>query len=374
MGRLGDFLEAVYGPADRFRTVRAVLHEWKDWDLAERASGGRYPVSGRRKAAAAPAGRRLSEADARVWLDGPTRVRVERAYRATGRAEQSSLTVVAGDRWWKRDHQGHVEVGEPSPEPDRRRCGPGLSDVERHFSRPDLREYFVGLDLTAVGPVRTAGRDGLHVRATPRPGGRLWPHWLPCGADEYEFHVDPGRAALLFIAGKYRGEVFETHEVRDVAFDEPLDPGLFTYEPARGEQVRPPDVIAEDMTLAAAAARMTFTVLVPARVPDGYGNPDVMYHPPRLGGGRPHLTLIYRGGASLWLDQADAPEDREGYEWEAVERGGRRMAISDPGPGAGDRLVRLEHLGTHVDIRSELDRDRLLDLAASLAPVSCGGG
>ena len=37
------------------------------------------------------------------------------------------------------------------------------------------------------------------------------------------------------------------------------------------------------------------------------------------------------------------------------------------------RLVRLEHLGTHVDIWSDLDRERLLDVAASLAPAAAAG-
>lgn len=37
MGTLGDFLGAVYGPADRFRTVRAVVRQREDRDAAERA-------------------------------------------------------------------------------------------------------------------------------------------------------------------------------------------------------------------------------------------------------------------------------------------------------------------------------------------------
>lgn len=127
------------------------------------------------------------------------------------------------------------------------------------------------------------------------------------------------------------------------------------------------------MSLPDAVARTRFVVLVPACVPAGYYLHDAMWHPPRIGGGRPHLTLMYMGGESLWLNQTDAPTPWEGYEWEAVEHNGRRMEVSDPGPGAGDRMVRLEHLGTHVDIRSGLDRGRLLDLAASLAPAPAAG-
>jgi hypothetical protein len=369
MGMLGDFLEALYGPADRFRTARAVIHQWSDCHLAEQVAAECHPA-GRKKAVKAPqASRRVSETDIRIWIDGPSRVRVEETRRAGGRAE-SSLTVVGDDRWWKRDHQGHVEVGEPAAGPCGRRSGPGLSGAEMHFSPANLRQYFVALGLTAAGSVRTAGRECVRVRAVPLPSGLLWSHWLPYGADEYEFQADPERAVLLFISGAYRGAVFETHEVREVAFDERLDPGLFTYEPGLGEQVRPAAPI-EHLSLAAAVARVQFTVLVPAKVPDGFDGPlEAIYHSPRVNGGRPNLTLMYMGDGSLWLDQSDTPAALDKYEWEAVERGGRRIEISDPGPGSGARMARLEYLGTHVDIRSDLDRDQLLDMAASLTPVS----
>ena len=70
------------------------------------------------------------------------------------------------------------------------------------------------------------------------------------------------------------------------------------------------------------------------------------------------------------MNQSDTPAQLDEWEWEAVEHRGRRLEISDPGPGKAKRLVRLEHLGTHVDIWSELDRERLLDVAASLTPAS----
>jgi hypothetical protein len=203
----------------------------------------------------------------------------------------------------------------------------------------------------------------------------LWPHWLPAHADEYELHADPERGVVLLVAGKFEGVVFETDEVTEVAFDEPLDDGLFTYEPRRGEQVRPADPIVEQLTLAGAVARVPFAVLVPSRLPDpSHAVLEVMYHPPRVNGGRPHLTLMYRGDGHLWLNQSYMPADLSEYEWEMVERDGRRMEISDPGAEAGTRIVRLEHLGTHVDIWSVLDRERLLDLAASLAPTSSVAG
>jgi hypothetical protein len=363
MGALGDFLEVVYGPTNRFQTVRAVVRLWRDRNTAEQALRDGLAM-GSRKAGGTPSGEvsRIWEADIRIWMDGQTRIRIEETRRRDGLTE-SSLVVMDGDRWWERDHQGHVEAGGSGE--SGRRGGPGLTDAKRHFFPDSLREFFVGLALELLGPARTAGRECIRVRAVPRPDDRLWPHWLPTGADEYELHADPERGAVLLIVAKFRGRVFETIEVTEVVFDEPLDPGLFTYEPRQGEQVRPADPIVEHLTLAAAVARMPFTVLVPTRLPDpNHAVFEVMYHPPRVNDSRPHLSLMYRGAFSLWVNQAAAPAGRDGLEWESVERCGRRMEISDPGPNKGKRIVRLEHLGTHVDIWSDLDRERLIDLAA----------
>lgn len=238
MGRLGDFLEAVYGPADRWRTVRAVVDGWADRHLGGRALSDKLRSG--RKAADGPVdeARRICETEARVWLDGPARVRIEGARRFGGRTE-SRLTVVDGDRWWVRDPHGHVEAAGPDTDPRRRRIGPALSDVELFFSRDTLRKFFDDLSLEAIGPVETAGRECLRVRAVPRSADRYVSFRLPGGADEYEFHADPERGVLLFVAGAFRGEVFETHRVREVVYDEPMDAGRFTYELRPGEQVRP---------------------------------------------------------------------------------------------------------------------------------------
>lgn len=178
---------------------------------------------------------------------------------------------------------------------------------------------------------------------------------------------------LLSVAARFGGQVFATYEVREVAFDEPMDPGLFVYEPRPGEQVRPAERAVERLTLAGAAARAPFAVLVPARVPDPDHSPvEVLFHPAQPGGRDPYLTLMYRGGYRLWLHQAATAGRPDGAGWETVERSGRRMAVRKPGPG-GERVVVLEHLGTHVEIHSDLDRDRLLDVAASLAPAAGGG-
>ena len=88
---------------------------------------------------------------------------------------------------------------------------------------------------------------------------------------------------------------------------------------------------------------------------------------------------------SLWISYMHADEfdrlslhetatissDHDEYEWERVEKDGRQLMISDAGPTAG-RKIYLTQKGTHVEIDSDLDRDRLIDLALSLRPAVDG--
>jgi hypothetical protein len=361
MSQLGDFLEIVYGPDGQFATVRATIHQWSNRGVAENA--GRRSVMGRRKFSTQPAHQvpAIDEAKISVWIKQPDRYRIVKDEKVKGQAVQS-LVIVNGERQWKMEQQGEVETSKASED----------TDVARHFDRESLREYFVALTLQQLGSVQTVGRNCVRLRAIPRPGARLWPHWLPCGADEYEFHADLDRGVLLYIAGRYKDEIFEVNEVVQVAFDEPIDDTLFSYTPAIGEEVRPADPIVEHLTLEAAVARMPFTVLIPTRVPDPEHNHfEVLYYPPRSRSRRRGLSLMYRGGQSLWIHESDSAEpDLANMEWEQIERDGKRMSISDPGGDAGTRILAMEQQGTHVMIVSDLDRERLIDVAASLVAAS----
>ena len=319
---------------------------------------------GRRKARTGES-ERIGEGTLSIWISRPSRTRIEEA--CAGDSEiRRSLRVVDGERWWECDADGHVTSGQGER-------GPALTDAERHFHPKLIREFFQALTLEALGPVRTAGRDCVRLRGVLRPGGRLWPHWLAKSADEYEFHADRERGALLAIISRFAGQAFEKKEVTDIAFDEELDSALFTYIPQLGDQIRPPVPVAEHLTLDAAAKRMPFTILVPTRVPDpDHTQLDVTYHPARLKSPLAKLHLSYRNFGSrrwLWIYQSAAADpELDAYEWDRVERGEQEMRISDP--GVGMRLVALERHGTHVVIRSDLERDTLLDLAASLTPAA----
>ena len=371
MSQLGVFLEAVHGPTERFRTLRAVVRHWRNKSLADKAQRSDRPVAGRRKTQ--PAGAtRIEEAKLSIWIALPGCLRVEKE-RRDGSLHETNLTVVNGEQWWSRDHEGHVETSDGA-----RRTFHGRSDVERHFDRAQLREFFVALALEGTGTVQRAGRDCIRVRAVPRPGGLLWPHWLPYGAEDYEFHAEPQRGVLLAIIARHGGETFEINEVTRVEFDEPLDRNLFTYTPALGEQVRPADPIVEHLTLEAAVEQMPFTVLVPARLPDSeHSQVEVTYHPPRLRSRGAFLNLGYHGSEvykrlSIY-ESAVADPETDRFEWERVEHAGKQLLISDPGT-EGDRIVAFEQQGTHVTIWSDLEREPLFDLAVSLVPPASTPG
>jgi hypothetical protein len=367
MGKLGDFLEVVYGPTDGFETVQASIQERVDERVLERVKNSREPKFGRKK----PSVGRTSPIDAtnlNVWVALPDKVRAETT-RPCDNGVETSLEIVNGDRLWRIDHEGHVEAG--GPEHKRRH---GITDVDRHFSRSLLRQFFEGLDLQYLGEVRAADHDCIRLRAVPRADSNLWPHWLPTGVDEYEFHAEPRRGAIFTIIARRGGDVFVTMEVIRAVFDQPLDESLFLFAPHGGEQIRPVDTIREPITLEAAIQRMPFTVLVPARVPDPeHSDVEVMYFPPRMKAPHAHLDFVYRGSDlydRLWIKQSarfDPESDK--FEWETLRYGDRDLNISDPGEG-GTRIVSLEQHGTHVTIWSDLDREKLLDLSSSLIPAS----
>ena len=363
MSALGDFLEAVYGRNPPFETVRASIRLRRNRELADNARGGNRTVMGRRKVRSVST-KSIEEFEVSVWLAVPDRARIERR-----RAEQLvDLTVVNSIEWWKRDDQGHVETSAKG-----KRSSPGLSDAERHFDRKRLRELFVQLDLEQMGVVQTAGQECVRIRAAPRLGGSLWPHWLPTGADEYEFDADRNRGVLLSIIARFNGEAFESSGVSHLAFDESLDPLLFHYAPELGEQVRPADQRTVHLTLDAAIAQMPFTVLVPTKMPDpDHGRMEIMYNPPTLKSPRPDLTIMYLcfdTDTRLWFHESTSPDpELQQYEWESVICNGKRVRISDPG-NDGMRIVFLEQMGTHVAIWSDLKREQLLELAASLLPA-----
>ncbi|QEH35946.1 hypothetical protein OJF2_45030 [Aquisphaera giovannonii] len=375
MGRMGDVLEVLFGPDDRIRTVRATIRQWEDRGLARRLSGRAWPRVGRMKEGA-EAGQdrpRAWAATLEIWLSRPGCVRIERRVEAEDGTEVS-LVVTDGDRRWDRDAEGHVTTRDG--EAGRREATGDISvdiDVDRHFNPAQIREFLTELAVEARGPARVAGRDCERLRATRRPGRRLWPHWLGNESEEFEFHADLERGALLTIIGRHGGVEVVRYEALAVSFDDPIDPALFTYEADPGDQVEPRPAAVEQLSIAGEVERMPFVVLVPTRVPDAaHALCEFHYFPPSRRQRWPHLSLMYRGSEAvrgLSISESDRPKpDLDRYEWDQVEAGPdapQSIRISDSGEPGSQRLVAFEQEGTHVTIRSDLDREALIDLARS---------
>ncbi len=163
---------------------------------------------------------RESAAELAVWLAGVDRGR-EEVRPTAGDRWFPYVSVVNGGCWW------HSRVGQLRQRNAHRESGT-LAHADRHFSRRFIRTIFAGLELSEVGSARTAGCECIVARARLSYGFQLWPHWFPYGADEYDLHLDPERAAVLSITARVGAAVFETNEVAEVVYDEPLPDELFT--------------------------------------------------------------------------------------------------------------------------------------------------
>jgi len=272
--------------------------------------------------------------------------------------------VSDGESIWSGKVGGEVTVKECQKDP--RHSIP--ADIARHFNAGLLREIISALALEEIGAVETAGRPCVRLRATPRKGEQLWPHWLPHGAEHYELRADPLTGTLLYIAGYQGGQIFEVNEVTEVHFDEHLSGELFRYDAAAGETIPPTAPISERISLAEAIARMPFTVLVPQRLSsEAKSRREVMYQPARSGR-EGSLAIVYGGG--LWVRQGDQPDSELAeLEFETVEYQGRTLQISDPGIGDGYFVATIEQDGTHVQFMFQGERSELLDMATSLVPA-----
>jgi hypothetical protein len=364
MSILGDFLEAVFCRGEKYRTVRGTIHTWVDETRSDSAFGGdRRPIGRLKRVAHAKS--TVREQLTRFWIAGADRIRLESS-RTVELEVQSSLKVVNRERSWKRDKEGHVFVGEGQ------RRAPAVTELERHFDAKLIREFCKDLGLEPLGAVTTSGRDCVRLRAVLRDGESLWPHWLPKGADDYEFHGDLQRGLLLGIFARHRGHLLESAVVTSIVFDEPIDEELFIYEPAIGEQVASAPPISEFLSMQAAIARVPFAVLLPDPITDAeHTQLQFDYHPPRGPGltGRQSLTIHFfnfESRVSLWLTESDSadPDDSK-YEWVEYEAKGQKVHVSDPGQ-QGLRLASVVKDGTHVGICTSLRTSEILDLAATL--------
>ena len=362
MSELGDLLEVVHGAHRSFRTVRLEAREWRHnhrlhaayTRAAERAGAATFVLGSE----GVP---EETEVLVRAWFEQPNRVREER-----DEAGHRYVAVADGLRWWQRLPAWATMSAE----------GDGWATGQAgHTLRPLLDPWPVvaGLELSLEAPTEVAGREAVVVGATARPHPHLGgPEPLAHGADRHELAFDRERGVLLRTRSFLDGEPFSAVEILDVAFDNPLPIGVFTFEAAAGEEVvRPEDVSPGDVvTVEEAARRASFTVFVPSSLGRGWRT-HVLYTP---GHERTsvretvHLAL-YRDDAShsVSLRQTAGPwESWQTNGTEEAERGGRALRLS---VGPLHRVL-LEERGTFVELDSQtVETEALVQLALALEPA-----
>jgi outer membrane lipoprotein-sorting protein len=292
----------------------------------------------------------------RLWWEGPERFREEIG------ADARHVLVRDGERWWT----GSRDWGVVSSETDR---GGPQQGALGHLVEPGRLLAVFRLHPKGTGSV--AGRRTLGATGAPRPGddGALMVvHRVGAGADGVELDVDAERGTLLRLTALLDGEPFHSFEVTELAFDEAFPPETFVYAPEPGED--PPERWRpERLRLDEAAQRAPFTLLAPARVPEGWRLHVTWMEPrdrPRVAASA-HLSYESADGAyTVQIRQQATDEPHE--EWLAFARRGD-VEVADAGEDVQPRhYVRAERNETFVELSGD-DLELLLTLAAELVPA-----
>lgn len=311
--RLGEVLELIHSSPRRFRTARAV----------GRTGDERW----------------------RFWWAGDARWRFERDCPGGVQVE-----VRAGPTWWTVDPggQAHTNDGEPGL-----RLGmPG------EFGLLHPRSLLGCAVLEVLREERVAGRAAVVLRAAPRPGtgaSRWW--FFEERSEPIEVAIDLERGAAL--AGPWC-------RVEEIAFDEPLAPGLFSRPypedlPVHRHPVRPLEVPLEE-----ARRRVGFPVVLPGSLPRGARLLRCSMDP----GERPGwvgLSWAVDPGHRYVLHLRQGPQvarEAAGVRGREVVRGDARILVEEE--GTRWRRVLAERAGRWYELQTDLPVEVALAVAASL--------
>ena len=129
--------------------------------------------------------------------------------------------------------------------------------------------------FVVIGRGHVARRETVRAEAVPRAGdlrGRA-PSFELCelggGADRYRLEVDAWRGVLLEVVALRDAEPFQTITTLEIEFDLPISAERFHFEPPSGEEIQPTrGRPLERLSVREAQRRTSFTVLIPARIPD----------------------------------------------------------------------------------------------------------
>jgi outer membrane lipoprotein-sorting protein len=368
---LAELLELMHTSARRWQTIRASGWEWHHRVQSQLAWQRLIPRDRSRTITFVGKSERELEPEEvrepwRLWLAQPDKVRTEFM------AEDETITaVILGNTWWSWSQSREVATNQGDPDQTHGR-GPGDALI-------DASSILPAVELVLMRRASFIGRPVLEVLATPTPPDdndeEAWDwrhatHDLGGGADEYTLMVDAERGVLLRSEARIGDQPFRIIWMETVAFDQELGDDVFAPPSDRDIE---PAWVPRAVSLTDLPNAVPFTVLVPEHPPFGVEEVDI--HPPDRRYG--NSEQIHIGFASnflgeddrqFWLVESAAPlPERRAMEWREADamRFGEDRDIDPP-----LRIVQLERLGTHVEVRSyHLEVEELLDLASTLVPM-----
>jgi hypothetical protein len=369
VSHLAELLELMHTSTTRWQTIRARGWEWRHLVRLQDAWRRMIPRDRSRGIAISSGSEQPTPEDVRepwrLWRAQPDRVRTEFTV-----GDDTVTAVIVGETWWSWSRSRTVTTNRGDPHSSHGR-GPG--DALLHPA-----SILPAVELDVAGPIIFIGRPALEVVATPSPiddndeessDWRFATHHLGGGADEYALLVDAQRGVLLRSEARIGGEPFRIIEMAAVAFDEALAEDVFAPPPDRDIQST---TSPRSVSLIELPDAVSFTVLVPESPP--FGADDVDLHPADPRHGMPEqIHIAYASqffgedDRYFWLVEAAETIREPAAEWRDAEgmRFGEDRAKNPP-----LRIVQLERLGTHVEVRSySLQMEELLDLARSLVPL-----
>lgn len=182
--------------------------------------------------------------------------------------------------------------------------------------------------------------------------------------------VDAERGVLLRSEARIGDKPLRIIEMETVAFDEEMGEDVFAPPTDRAIE---PAWVPRPVSLNQLPHEVPFTVFVPEHPPFGVEDVDIHPHDRRYGiPEQIHIAFASNffgeDDRQFWLVESAEPlPGRDAVEWREANavRFGEDLDIDPP-----LRIVQLERLGTHIEVRSYyLEMEELLDLARSLVPL-----
>jgi outer membrane lipoprotein-sorting protein len=363
-----DILFLLHSGGRDLRTVRLTAASLTDQEVVakavERWSRRTHGSASRMYACGSALERpRFLEETTRLWIERPDKTREE----TDGQFPRYGVSV--GATWWMfNEHQGAVtNNGAPNH-------SAGLGQQFDLMLEP--AQLLPDFDFELGSKKQHAGRlvVGVHARRRSAGDQRRFLPPLPVGCEEAEFLVDLEYGTLLRLTALFDGEPGVDLQITEIAYNEPIAPETFVFEPPAGETIE--DISQQrgvrNEPIEDVVRRASFPVFAATGL-DGSWRMRAMHLPVRRGQPHEHVHLHYhRDDATHSFGINEQPADAPlmftaASEPEEIERNGEQLHVVQPTDSYPLGSVRLIREGTSIEIRSDnLTVERLLEIVDSL--------